>query len=399
MKPCKTKICAIAFLLVFAFSFLPTFTVSAADSAATAEEKLPAFLRDVLGIDLTKYTISDQGYGVKYPPELGGVVKQENILIRYNSTSSQISVQATFRNGYIDGIILHATRGSITYRQQPSTSAIAETRNILERYKTFAEKYGIDTAHVTLALSILDKASDAPSSGTTQNLNGISNFNAINQTSGNMRMAASDSEIGFGYVVNGISLRNRGLGLGFANNYFTFADTWGLYAVEASSIISEEEAKAMALDAAKNYKITLMRDDNTSFAVYPDWSNPRVEIGLLMISGQNFNTQLNNDIGAVNQGSKTRNPLGLYPFWSAIVYFTKPIGNIGGVQVGIWGDTKEIAYVTTYGHLGNPDNTGNTGDTSQNPQPFNTGLAIALAFVATAAVLAVAFVAVRKRRK
>ena len=50
----------------------------------------------------------------------------------------------------------------------------------------------------------------------------------------------------------------------------------------------------------------------------------------------------------------------------------------------------------TYGHLGNP---GNTGESNQNSEPFNVGLALALTAVAAAAVLAVTFVAVKKRRK
>ncbi len=396
MRKCKIKICVIAFLLVFVFSFLSVCTASAADSTVTAKEKLQSFLTDVLGIDLTKYTIIEEGGGVNYPPELGGVIKRETTGIKYNSTDSQLEVAAEFHNGYIRWLHVLPIRGSVIYREQPSTSAVAETRSILERYKTFAEKYGIGTAHVTIALSLLDKASDGSPPSEKQNFNGVSGFNPTTETSSNMVQTTSQTGVGYMYTFNGVNVPNRSIGVSFAGGSFTFHDTWGLYTVASVSVITEDEAKAMALDAAKNHEVTLMRDDNSSYVVYPDWSNPTVEIGLNMIPGEAFSTQLNSDVGAVDSGGKARNPLGLYPFWAATVYFTKPIGSISGIQVGIWGDTKGIAYVHTYGHLGG---SGSTGDSSQNPEPFSMDLAVALAAAAATAMVAVALVALKKRKK
>jgi hypothetical protein len=395
MKLYKTKIYAIVLFALFAFSFIPIFTASAADSSPIAEEKLQAFLTDVLGIDLVRYSIIQKDSGSEYPSELGGVVLEEGAAVIYNSTENQFYVNIEFRNGYIHSFHLYSVRGSLIY-QQPSTSVVAETRNILERYKIYAEKYEIDTVHIISALSLLGKASDAPASETTSNLNGISNFNTIEEISGNMIMTAKEAQIRFGPVFNGKDLRTGGMGIQFYDEKLIFYDDWGLYTVACSSSITEEEAKAIALDEAKNYKITLMRDDGSSFEVVPDWSNPRIEIGLDMIPGQNFNTELNNEINSVNSGSTSRDPLGLYPFWGATVYFTKPINNIDGVQVGIWGDTKEIAYVHTSGHLGSSGTSGDTSDTNQNPEPFNIALVITMAAVATAMVSAVAFVAVKK---
>jgi hypothetical protein len=185
MKTMKTyKICVVTLLLMSAFFFLLVSTVFAADSTATVEEKLSVFLSDVLEIDLAKYTIINKGGGIKYPSELGGIVKEESFAIRYNSTDSQIDASVVFRNGYIYWLHVRPTHGSIIYySRQPSTSAVAQTRNILEKYETFAEKYGINTAHVSSALSLLDQASDGPSPSGSLNFNGISGFNPINATS------------------------------------------------------------------------------------------------------------------------------------------------------------------------------------------------------------------------
>ncbi|MCW4009530.1 MAG: hypothetical protein NWF05_02780 [Candidatus Bathyarchaeota archaeon] len=404
MKTKKVKICTVM-LSIIVISFLSTYPTFATDSSATdatAEEKLPAFLNDVLAMDLTKYTIVAKGCGVQYPTEFGGSVKQETIGMMFNSTDSQISVTGVFLNGYIDGIILRVVRGSIIYIQQPSKSAVTETRNILERYVAYSEKYGIYNAHVTSALTMLNKVSDSPVTEKTQNLNSICNFVQYEEISGDMRVATSDSSIGFGYVFKEIHLPNRGLGIGFGNNHFTFADTWGLYTVACGSAITEEEATVMALKTAKNYNITLINENSSTFILHPDWSNTTVEISLNMIPGEIFNTQLNNDIGAVNSGNKNRNPLGLYPFWAATVYFSKPINNIAGVQVGIWGDTKEIAYVTTYGHLGSQDNSDNPdqNQVSSNEIPeFPDGIFALVSAVLSIAVLTAAWEITKRRRK
>jgi len=304
-------------------------------------------LNDVLRIDLTKYTITNEGYGVKYPSEYGGAVKKESISFILNSTNSRVSVGATFHNGYIFWFHVTLKQGSIIYYQQPSTSAVAETKNILERYKTYVARYGMDNAHVASALSLLDEASDKVTPSETQNFCGIRGFTLTTATLDNMKMTTSQTGVGVVYTFDGVDVPNKSVGISYAGDTFTFGDTWGLYTIASGSVISEEEASAIAFHAAKNYNVALMRDDNSSYVVNPDWSKPTMEISLNMIPRQQFNTQLNQNLNAVSSSSKTRNPLELYPFWSATVYFTRPIGNIGGVQVGIWGDTTEIAYVRT----------------------------------------------------
>jgi len=75
-----------------------------------------------------------------------------------------------------------------------------------------------------------------------------------------------------------------------------------------------------------------------------------------MIAGQQFNNALNDALLAqgvgINTGSTVREASTLYPFWSAIFYFSRPVDNVVGVQVGVWGDTGEVAYCYEYGHLG-----------------------------------------------
>jgi hypothetical protein len=356
MKVSKKKISVtIIVLLVLAVSLIQTSradTVTLANS--TAKDKLPEFLSQVIGLDLTKYNITNQGYGVTYPSRYGGVVKEENIIFTLDSKDSKIAVAGVFDNGYIYWINFYPMEGSIIYAKQPSTNAFEETKNILQRYQTFTQNYGVDSSHIALALSMLSNVVDTPSlSANPNNLNSISNFASLSATSENMTLKSSESGIGWGYSANGVGIPNKSMGIDFGSNTFTFADTWDLYSIGSFSVLSKDEALNVALTAAKNYNLTLASEKDALTIVKPDWSSITYDIGLNMIPGQTYNTSLNNALNFATVGDTTRNPLALYPLWQVIFYFNNSVGGgITGIQVGVWGDTKEIAYCSTYGFLG-----------------------------------------------
>jgi hypothetical protein len=83
--------------------------------------------------------------------------------------------------------------------------------------------------------------------------------------------------------------------------------------------------------------------------------------------------------------------------WSAVFYFNQPIGNIAGIQVGVWGDTKEVAYCRPQRYLGNsrlPQN-------SSYPLQLNSDNLLILAVITLTALIAVAvaIVFIKKKRK
>jgi hypothetical protein len=355
--------------------------VSTADGF-TAKDKLPAFLTDVLGLDLTKYNKTEEGYGTRY--EYGGQVEVEQyVLTLVDAEGNRISVGSEFTNGFPTWINVDAIVGSLYYAIQPSKDALVETQNILNRYDVFAKKYGINTVDMSLALDLLSKAPNAPlASKDSTNFNKMSNFTPANITSGNMTMGIVEYGIGFGCIIDGVKIPNKSLGINFGNDQITFVDKWNLYSIGSLSVISKEEATSIAWNLAKTFSDNLTfyqtGEDNITREVEPDWSQMRSDISLLMIPGQLYNNSLNNILlsngTGVSMGNTNRDPLALYPFWSAIFYFSKPINNIVGIQVGIWGDTKETAYCSTYGYLGSSlqPSTGETEQT-QTPSVDNSG--------------------------
>jgi hypothetical protein len=342
----------------------------------TAKDKLPVFLSDVIGLDLTKYNKTEEGYGTRYEYD-GQVEVEQYVLTLADANGGTISVGSEFTNGFPTWINVDAIAGSLYYTTQPSKDAIVDTRNILERYETFAKKYFINTLDVPLALDLLSKAPSTPSdSKDSTNFNEMSNFTPVNATSGNMTMGIVEYGIGFGYIVDGVKIPNKSLGINFANDQITFVDKWGIYSIGGFSVLSKDDATSMAWDLVKAYseKLTFYQtgEDNVTKMVKPDWSQMTSDVGFTMIPGQQYNNSLNDDLlsqgTGVSMGNTTRAPLALYPFWSAIFYFSKPIDNIVGIQVGIWGDTKEVAYIDTYGYLGGSwQMSTSDGDAEQTP--------------------------------
>jgi hypothetical protein len=103
-----------------------------------------------------------------------------------------------------------------------------------------------------------------------------------------------------------------------------------------------------------------------------------------------------------------RNNTGLLcPSWIVTYYFAKPYGQNYGIEVGIWGDTKEVVFCKPLVILGGSDPSGTSTSPSQTTPPSqaspNDGLPVnALLIISAGAGLIVALAAVgivvKKRR-
>ncbi|MEM2098993.1 MAG: hypothetical protein QXU99_04520 [Candidatus Bathyarchaeia archaeon] len=209
----------------------------------------------------------------------------------------------------------------LVYAVQPSTNALVESRNILQRYQIFAQKYGINAVDIAAALNLLRNVPDVPPADEySSNFNKISDFTPANAASGDMKLEVLQTGIGFWYTINGVDVKNKYFGMNFGSGTFVFWDSWNLYSVGNFSVLAEEEATSIAWDVAKAYSLNLTLhqtdENNVTTEVKPDWSQMRSDVGLPMIPGQIYNN-LNNALlsgnTGINMGNTTRNPLTLYP--------------------------------------------------------------------------------------
>jgi hypothetical protein len=417
-------------LLVLLFLVVTLVQASGADTAnSTAEEKLPEFVSEVVGLDMTKYNITDEGYGFYYPPEYGGIAKEESMsfkLVSNRGTIYTVYAHAIFLNGFICLLTVDEPTDAPLFFVDPPTNALDESRNILQRYKTFAEKYGFDTSHIDQALKLLSNATGASSASANSHLlNDITGFVPSITYDGNMKQETEQDSVTWVYTERGVDMPHKCLKIDFGINKLHFVDTWNLFTVGCFSVISEDEAIRIGWDAAKNYNLTLIGEDGPYYPKF-EWSN-RTYIKLNMIPGQIHNTPL--EYPPVTVGNTTRDPLALYPQWFMVFYFEKPVPvyhrSIAGIAVSLWGDTKEVTYTgITQSHMGvtrenpyaiiepsvdepeetpaeqnetAPTQTENTTKLESNNPPSSIYLIAGIA--ATAIAIAVAAVFLKRRRK
>ena len=354
---------AIVMLLVV----VPVWATAEAQTLETkAEDNIFQFITDVMGIDTSAYEVTHHSYSASYPSKYGGIVKEELITLIINSTDeSSIVANVIMNNGYVYSSVF-TLYGQISRDMAYNVSSVEKAKNILSRYQNFTSKLGVSSNEVPSALMMLSPVTElAP----------------LTVTNGNMKMqitsAKPRSEIRldynidfkFVYTENGVDSSWRVLGVGFdciyGNTEFQFADTWGLFSSYSTELpcLSESEAEAIAWEAAENYQIELLNvEDNSTISITPKWPETlTVESDMDMVAGQLYN---DSRLIGLSMGSSPRDPLTLYPLWK-FLFYVEPMGDIVGVQVGVWGDTKEVAYCGTYGFYGMPE-------TSLSPQPTET---------------------------
>jgi hypothetical protein len=420
MKISKEKASTAAIImLVLAVPLIQTSGAATVDSAT--REKMLAFLGDVIGLDLTKYNITDGGCGADYPSYYGGIAKEENIGLNLVSDKGNISAMGMFLNGFICAINVDAQpNNSMIFTQQPSNSTLDELKKILQRYQTLAQNYGVHAANVASALSILNNITDSM----VDNLTTLTYLNPFNITFRDMKLeivrypptlpSETENHISFTWVYteNGVDMHNKILSITFYGNEVHFSDTWNLFTVACFSVISKDEVAQIAFAAAKNYNLTLIGENDTLIPAKPDWTNMTSTIILNMVPGEIYNDEVNKANPYMSGGNATRDPLALYPLWETVFYFSKSIGNTVGIAVGVWGDTKEIAYITPYGYLGGSGATPTETSTPTEPTPTppetptetessNPPLTIYLisGITAIAITIAVAAIVLKKRSK
>ena len=285
-----------------------------ATKMATQEKGL-AILNDVVGLDLTKYATEP-----KECPQSSyfGVVPQENVGYTLESNESKLKLVCTFRYGTLHTMYVSESEGS-PLMTESATSVLEMAKGFLSNYQTYSRNsfYG----QLGLMLGKVDADKN------------------LTKTSGNIKLEVTNSgdykTFRWTYSYNGIGAECKCVALGYKNGFLKyFIDTWDLYKIGSTSInLSEKEAIAIAMERAKTYSWKVVSGNNT-FEVKD------FKVTKAMMTQLVFCTSLYAD------RARSDNPLTLYPMWRIGVGLDKFYpGNVYGVYVDIWADTKEIRHV------------------------------------------------------
>ena len=338
-------------------------------SESAANAKLFDFLSNVVGLDLTKYSVVPPSnvppgfeglsplefykklseYVSTLPPvnvtrvdPFGGLVEEESPSFDFEYNNSTFDAMSIFYNGHMNFLKIRSyDEQDYVYSEAQPTDTLGRAKLILQRYQTFFQRnYGKDASYLAPILDIL---------------NNIDELSPTEFAEGNVTFQVTkdgnETRIKWIYTEGDVVMDWKRVDLDFRYGAFeSFHDTWGLYSVSGLSEISSEEAFQIALDAAQNYEFRIVYENGTIEAVkVPDLSNAFYQEYFSMVPFRYSEDKFPSRI--------ERDSLTLYPFWQYYFYFNETILGNDGIQVGVWGDTSELVYCSGFGHLGTIDPT------------------------------------------
>jgi len=269
------NICFVLSVLLIASLILLVKVPAARSEASTAETKTLAYLSDVVGLDLSQYTIT--GGLVEFPAghsnSINNYWKQENVDYQLNTTNSQMTATFNFQNGIIEFCFVTIQKGLPIYSQQPSVNSLEATKTFLQRYQNYAsEYYDADTSYIQ---PMYDSLSNLAELKPTVSVEGNTKLQIT---------VSGDTQIQWIYTENEIEIPNKQVVLTLSGGTFhSFRDTWPLYTVGTTTTISEDEALKLALAAANNYNLNFVSEDNSVQTIKPDLTNSTYDSWLTMM--------------------------------------------------------------------------------------------------------------------
>lgn len=314
------------------------------------QQKGLTILRDVVGLDVSRYSVKAEENQLTGPDG----VTQEGVFYTFTADSSKLTALLEFTHGNLMMIQVLDNEGPL-YLTNPQTNI-----NPLELAKVFLKKYQTytgDPIYGQLA-GMLEGMYFIPSNFTKASGNAV------------LEVTNSDGEcpwFKWYYTTNGARAPySKFISLGFKNGFLeAFVDKWQLYAIGNDEVnISEKEAIAIALEAAKSHSWSLKLDNDT-------------------FSPENFGeknvawTALVFDGGLDTDETHGGGSLTLYPVWRVAIALNKWYGSMYGVEVDIWADTGGIRSVKEAWSLMPPPEGSETAgtdssSTSTSPDPTNS---------------------------
>lgn len=319
----------------------PTFT-------STLQQKGLTILKEVVGIDASKYTITAEENNHTDPAG----VAMDTVFYTLVSNNGKITALLDFTYGNLMMLHMLDIDGPLYLtQQQTNVNAFELAKAFLSKYQTYTG----DPVYGQLA-HMLDGMFFIPPNFT--------------KTSGNavLEVTGSDSErpwFKWYYTSNGASAPySKFIALGFRNGFLeAFVDKWQLYKIGSTEVnISEKEAIAIALEAAKAHAWSLKLDNDTFSP--ENFGEKNVRWTALLFDGA-LDTDKTHSGGSLT----------LYPVWRVGIALDKWYGNMYGIEVGIWADNGEVRSVQEAWSMMPPPEesaTANTSSPSPDPTPTPT---------------------------
>jgi hypothetical protein len=283
---------------------------------------------------MTKYSVTLLGNGTEYPSELGGLSEESlNYELTY-ANESKLGAVFLIQNGTLSYYKLYVDKGLPLYAQPSYASNLDTSKDLLQRYQNY-----IGTAQYLQSMK-----------GMLNTLTEIQNLTtSIDNIKFEASVAVDSAQLTWSDSPNGIYNSWKTVSLRISNGHLTgFWDRWNLYRIGSNSVnVPIEEAISIAMERAKNYTLLVKGSNGTSVPAQFNILTDPISTSLSMVA---------------------REPLTLYPFWQVWLWFDKPINNTYGLVVSMWADTGEVVRISEVGTYGGSGETSTaTSGSSSSP--------------------------------
>jgi hypothetical protein len=373
MKKHLIKLFAPLLVVLLAASFFGAFSAPVAGQTNTpplepsqivAQDKAMDFMKNVLPVDLSKYTINLRSnsimYGVPLAKDDNRIII--NILFELNSTDSYLHIGFAFEKDTMTSCQINSIEGQVITTRQYDNPLVA-AKDFLERYQAYTQ---IDSRNLIAMLDNVDITKD--STVTTENIK----FTVLNSYN------VGRDELVFSWVqiINGVESRiGTSLEFDMDGNFISLGDSRTLYAIGDMSVnISEEQAIDLALENLKSY----------SYDMYE---------GVVV---KDFKVSRDNIVATLVTASVDYE---LRPYWDIRMILDEIYpGNIHGITAFIWADTGEIISYSNMAFGGIIDIDTDNHDSEPTSPNYTLAAAIATIIATTIAITTIALLT-KKRRK
>lgn len=358
MRSSKKKICS-ALILVTAFALIAAQIPIGHSADLGTSEKGLKFLSDVVGLDLSSYTVK----GGVVDPNLPKAFGAEDVKYSLESEDSRLDVIFSLNEGAYLWCKLYPINGTPHF-VEPFTDIINSTKSFLARYAEYS-----GASHVQSLSDMLTPGDLKPMSTAV----------------GDVRTDVSqDSAISWMNAVNGITNNYDIVSITIRNGAFVqFCDSWNLYKIgSADAKVPEEDAIGIARENA------FIRTGADGSGRFTDFS----------IVDRSIRAELQMQLRTDGM---------LYPAWVVKLGLDKLYFNqVSEIDVSIWADTGEVAVVSNAGSYGGQsESSGENQPTVQPsaPQTNNniapTSIYLIVGIVATTLSVTTIALALKRRRK
>ena len=281
----------------------------------TIQQKGLSVINNVLNVEISNYSVNAKSLKDSYV----GAVQQDDISYDLEFCDSRLKILCTYVEGKLLQLWVVEKEGKLALTK---TLGVTNAREMAQDFLSSYQEYTEDSLYGELK-SALNSVED------NKNQTRVFENAQFEVTS-----TEDSATFTWTYLHNGVLAPSKVIALSFKEGFLNyFVDSWYIHSVGSTNInLSEAEAVAIALETAKTHNWSAKLDAET--LEFSKFNETNVKWTALLFDYSSGAEKVRDD-----------NILTVYPVWRVGIALDKWCGNMYGIEVDIWADTKAVRSV------------------------------------------------------